>query len=248
MASGGAGGGGGVEWHVRPPNPKNPIVFFDITIGSIPAGRIKMELFADIAPKTAENFRQLCTGEYRKAGLPVGYKGCQFHRVIKDFMIQAGDFLKGDGSGCTSIYGHKFEDENFIAKHTGPGLLSMANSGPNTNGCQGHKILQCCYLYQIWVTCISLAAHSQLGELRFHGSMAIANASSTSSFFTWIRFLRVLGKTSIILFTIINFSVILILAFINCSFLSHVQNASGLIISMLYLGGCLEIVFLLFGR
>lgn len=125
-----------VEWHQRPPNPKNPIVFFDVTIGSIPAGRIKMELFADIAPKTAENFRQFCTGEYRKAGVPVGYKGCQFHRVIKDFMIQAGDFLKGDGSGCVSIYGSKFEDENFSAKHTGPGLLSLANSGPNTNGCQ----------------------------------------------------------------------------------------------------------------
>ncbi|BFG20512.1 hypothetical protein CerSpe_067850 [Prunus speciosa] len=139
MASGGGntgGGGGGVEWHVRPPNPKNPVVFFDITIGTIPAGRIKMELFADIAPKTAENFRQFCTGEYRKAGLPVGYKGCQFHRVIKDFMIQAGDFLKGDGSGCVSIYGHQFDDETFDAKHTGPGLLSMANSGPNTNGCQ----------------------------------------------------------------------------------------------------------------
>ncbi|KVI00724.1 Cyclophilin-like peptidyl-prolyl cis-trans isomerase domain-containing protein [Cynara cardunculus var. scolymus] len=127
MASGmvGGGGNGGVEWHQRPPNAKNPIVFFDITIGTIPAGRIKMELFADIAPKTAENFRQFCTGEYRKAGLPVGYKGCQFHRIIKDFMIQAGDFLKGDGSGCVSIYGSKFEDENFIAKHTGPGLLSM---------------------------------------------------------------------------------------------------------------------------
>ncbi|KAJ4847357.1 cytochrome P450 monooxygenase 22 [Turnera subulata] len=135
MASVG-GGGGSVEWHVRPANPKNPIVFFDVTIGTIPAGRIKMELFADIAPKTAENFRQFCTGEFRKAGLPVGYKGCQFHRVIKDFMIQAGDFLKGDGIGCTSIYGHKFDDENFTAKHTGPGLLSMANSGPNTNGCQ----------------------------------------------------------------------------------------------------------------
>ncbi|KAL1535130.1 cytochrome P450 monooxygenase 22 [Salvia divinorum] len=136
MAAAGGGGGAGVEWHQRPPNPKNPIVFFDVTIGNIPAGRIKMELFADIAPKTAENFRQFCTGEYRKAGLPVGYKGCHFHRVIKDFMIQAGDFLKGDGSGCVSIYGSKLDDENFIAKHTGPGLLSMANSGPNTNGCQ----------------------------------------------------------------------------------------------------------------
>eukprot|EP00262_Sarcandra_glabra_P004205 TRINITY_DN1517_c3_g1_i2.p1 TRINITY_DN1517_c3_g1~~TRINITY_DN1517_c3_g1_i2.p1 ORF type:complete len:133 (-),score=21.16 TRINITY_DN1517_c3_g1_i2:375-773(-) len=125
MASGG-GGIAAVEWHQRPPNPKNPIVFFDVTIGSIPAGRIKMELFADLAPKTAENFRQFCTGEYRKAGIPIGYKGCQFHRVIKDFMIQAGDFVKGDGSGCVCIYGSKFEDENFVAKHTGPGLLSMA--------------------------------------------------------------------------------------------------------------------------
>jgi peptidyl-prolyl isomerase H (cyclophilin H) len=69
-------------------------VFFDVTIGSIPAGRIKMELFADIVPKTAENFRQFCTGEHRKSGLPQGYKGCQFHRVIKDFMIQGGDYMK----------------------------------------------------------------------------------------------------------------------------------------------------------
>ncbi|TQE10264.1 hypothetical protein C1H46_004103 [Malus baccata] len=148
MASGGGNAGGGVEWHLRPPNPKNPIVFFDITIGTIPAGRIKMELFADIAPKTAENFRHFpsllflllflfCnSAPASTAGLPVGYKGCQFHRVIKDFMIQAGDFLKGDGSGCVSIYGLKFDDETFDAKHTGPGLLSMANSGPNTNGSQ----------------------------------------------------------------------------------------------------------------
>ncbi|XP_050946914.1 peptidyl-prolyl cis-trans isomerase CYP22 isoform X1 [Cucumis melo] len=150
MASVGGTASGGVEWHVRPPNPKNPIVFFDVTIGTIPAGRIKMELFADIAPKTAENFRQFCTGEYRKAGLPVGYKGCQFHRVIKDFMIQAGDFVKGDGSGCVSIYGHKFEDENFVAKHTGPGLLSMANSGPGTNGCQIRGLICINNFYCIW--------------------------------------------------------------------------------------------------
>ncbi|WZZ55553.1 peptidyl-prolyl cis-trans isomerase CYP22-like [Brassica napus] len=135
-ASAHSSGGGNVEWHVRPPNPKNPVVFFDVSIGGIPAGRIKMELFADIAPKTAENFRQFCTGELRKAGKPLGYKECQFHRVIKDFMIQSGDFLKNDGGGCMSIYGHKFDDESFTAKHTGPGLLSMANSGPDTNGCQ----------------------------------------------------------------------------------------------------------------
>mmetsp|Transcript_41251 Transcript_41251/g.105488 ORF Transcript_41251/g.105488 Transcript_41251/m.105488 type:complete len:186 (-) Transcript_41251:14-571(-) len=124
------------QWHLRPPVEGNPIVFFDVTIGGAPAGRIKMELFADICPKTAENFRQFCTGEYRKNGQPVGYKGCAFHRVIKDFMIQGGDFLKGDGTGSTSIYGTKFADEPFVGKHTGPGLLSSANSGPNTNGCQ----------------------------------------------------------------------------------------------------------------
>ncbi|KAH9604356.1 hypothetical protein KSS87_009550 [Heliosperma pusillum] len=128
-----------VEWHQRPPNPKNPVVFFDITMGSIPAASIDYLVFAiqlmvDVVFLFI--FRQFCTGEHRKNGLPVGYKGCQFHRVIKDFMIQAGDFLKGDGSGCVSIYGTKFDDENFVAKHTGPGLLSMANSGPNSNGCQ----------------------------------------------------------------------------------------------------------------
>ncbi|KAI3426401.1 hypothetical protein D9Q98_008771 [Chlorella vulgaris] len=124
------------DWHQRPPNPQNPVVFFDVSIGGVAAGRIKMELFADIVPKTAENFRQMCTGEFKRNLHPTGYKDCPFHRIIKGFMLQGGDFLKGDGTGCISIYGSRFNDENFTAKHTGPGLLSMANSGPNTNGCQ----------------------------------------------------------------------------------------------------------------
>jgi len=97
-----------------------------------------MELFADVTPKSAENFRQFCTGESKNAqGRPQGYKGCKFHRVIKDFMIQGGDFLNGDGTGSTCIYGTKsFADENFTIKHDQAGLLSMANSGPNSNGSQ----------------------------------------------------------------------------------------------------------------
>jgi peptidyl-prolyl isomerase H (cyclophilin H) len=115
----------------------NPIVFLDISIEGQHAGRLLIELYSNIAPKTAENFRQFCTGEYRKNDLPQGYKGCIFHRLIRDFIIQGGDFLNRDGTGLTSIYQEKpFEDENFTLKHTGRGLLSMANSGPNTNGCQ----------------------------------------------------------------------------------------------------------------
>ncbi|KAI6105360.1 cyclophilin-like domain-containing protein [Pisolithus croceorrhizus] len=113
-----------------------PVVFMDVHIGETPAGRIKMELFSDIVPKTAENFRQLCTGEYRKDARPMGYKGATFHRVVPNFMCQGGDFINGDGTGAFSIYGKNFPDENFQEKHTGPGLLSMANSGPNSNGCQ----------------------------------------------------------------------------------------------------------------
>ncbi|CAO1624925.1 unnamed protein product [Jaminaea pallidilutea] len=113
-----------------------PIVFFDVSIGDNPAGRIKMELFSDICPRTAENFRQLCTGEHRLNHKPMGYKGSLFHRVISGFCAQGGDFLNGDGSGTFSIYGDKFDDENFKLSHDEPGLLSMANSGPNTNGCQ----------------------------------------------------------------------------------------------------------------
>ncbi|KAE9420925.1 hypothetical protein Angca_009584 [Angiostrongylus cantonensis] len=117
-------------------HPDNPIVFMEMTAGGAPLGTIVMELFADVTPRTAENFRQFCTGEFRKDGVPVGYKNSQFHRVIKDFMIQGGDFVNGDGTGMMSIYGAKFRDENFTLEHSGPGILSMANAGTDTNGCQ----------------------------------------------------------------------------------------------------------------
>ncbi|XP_042438353.1 peptidyl-prolyl cis-trans isomerase CYP40-like isoform X1 [Zingiber officinale] len=117
----------------------NPRCYLDISIGGEVEGRIVVELFADVVPRTADNFRALCTGEKGvgpAADVPLHFKGSCFHRVIKGFMIQGGDISAGDGTGGESIYGLKFEDENFVMKHERKGMLSMANSGPNTNGSQ----------------------------------------------------------------------------------------------------------------
>lgn len=109
----------------------NPVVFFDISTEGQPLGRLTFELFADIAPKTAENFRVLCTGE-----LGFGYKGSFFHRIIPGFLLQGGAFTTRNGTGGKSIYGETFADENFVVKHNKIGMLSMANTGPDTNNSQ----------------------------------------------------------------------------------------------------------------
>ena len=124
-------------------NDKNPCVYFDIGVGSRNGdklnitkkiGRVEMELFEDIVPKTVKNFYTYCTSGSRNS--KDGYHGSCFHRVIPDFMLQGGDFTRGDGRGGKSIYGEKFADENFILYHDAPGVLSMANAGANTNGSQ----------------------------------------------------------------------------------------------------------------
>ncbi|MGW1069278.1 peptidylprolyl isomerase [Streptomyces aureus] len=106
-------------------------VFFEVTADGKPLGRIEFKLYDDVVPKTAQNFRELATGKHG-----FGYEGSPFHRVIPGFMLQGGDFTRQNGTGGKSIYGEKFADENFTLKHTKPGLLSMANAGPNTNGSQ----------------------------------------------------------------------------------------------------------------
>lgn len=114
----------------------NPVVFLDVAIQGQKRGQIKIELYRHLLPKTTENFRQFCTGEFQMGGRPTGYKGAPFHRVIKGFMLQGGDFISQNGQGHVSIYGKQFADEGLDLKHDQPGLLSMANRGPDTNGCQ----------------------------------------------------------------------------------------------------------------
>ncbi|MEY6433411.1 peptidylprolyl isomerase [Thioalkalicoccus limnaeus] len=116
----------------------NPRVALDISIGGEPAGTLVLELRADVVPRTAENFRALCTGEagVGQSGKPLAYAGTPFHRIIPGFMVQGGDFTRHNGTGGESIYGPRFPDENFELKHTGFGILSMANAGPDTNSSQ----------------------------------------------------------------------------------------------------------------
>jgi peptidylprolyl isomerase len=122
-------------------------VFFDVKIEDEGTQRVVFGLFGDVVPKTVENFRALCTGEkgMGKSGKPLHFKGSIFHRIIPQFMIQGGDFTHGTGVGGESIYGSKFNDENFKIKHSEPGLLSMANAGKNTNVCR-LEITRCIYV------------------------------------------------------------------------------------------------------
>lgn len=136
-----AGGGGPDPVVMAAIERGNAVVFLDVALGegdnSSELGRIKLELFVNDCPKTTANFKAFCTGEHLENEQPIGYKDSNIHRVIKNFMVQGGDFINGDGTGSKTIYGtSKFADENFLHKHDKAGMLSSANSGPNTNGCQ----------------------------------------------------------------------------------------------------------------
>uniref|UniRef100_A0A2D4PCK3 Peptidyl-prolyl cis-trans isomerase n=2 Tax=Micrurus surinamensis TaxID=129470 RepID=A0A2D4PCK3_MICSU len=122
---------GHVSFAAKFSKESNPVVYLDISADDEPLGHVRIELFSNVVPRTAENFRALCTGEKG-----FGFQNSRFHRIIPDFVCQGGDITKHDGTGGQSIYGNSFEDENFEIKHTGPGLLSMANCGRNTNSSQ----------------------------------------------------------------------------------------------------------------
>lgn len=118
------------------PSWKGPRVFLDFSISGQPIGRVIIELYSNECPKACENFRQMCTGEYRPRGIPIGYKDTQIHRVVPGFILQGGDADKRDGTGCISIYGYTFEDENSGLSMNEAGVVAMANSGKDSNGCQ----------------------------------------------------------------------------------------------------------------
>mmetsp|Transcript_6030 Transcript_6030/g.10591 ORF Transcript_6030/g.10591 Transcript_6030/m.10591 type:complete len:307 (-) Transcript_6030:195-1115(-) len=127
---------GGSDGPVSPSAPITSRVYFDVSMHNKPLGRVVIGLYGSTTPKTAQNFETLCKGSLSSSGRQLGYKGSSFHRIIPSFMIQGGDFTNHNGTGGMSIYGSKFPDENFTLKHTGPGVVSMANSGKDTNGSQ----------------------------------------------------------------------------------------------------------------
>lgn len=157
MASTGGAGGDEVDGMKEFRSAKSR-VYFDLTVGGEPFGRVVFELRGDVVPKTAENFRALCTGEKGKTadGRSLSFRGSVFHRVVPDAFIAGGDFINGDGSGGRSIYGEPFEDENFILRHTGPGVLSMCNSGPDTNtSCFFITLAKTAFMDERHVVCVS---------------------------------------------------------------------------------------------
>lgn len=171
----------------------NPIVYFDIAISGAPVGRITMELYADVVPRTVENFRSLCTGErgVGRCGRHLDYRGSIFHRIIPGFMCQGGDFTMGDGTGGESIYGRQFPDEHFegaAGKHTGLGCLSMANSGPNSNGSQ----FFICFAHTPWLNGKHVVFGRVVPGVSFDVLRHISNAGSQDG--TPSRYVRIVDS------------------------------------------------------